>query len=41
MTDEELLVIQDAQVAANLELLAIQDANVAADAALAAQEAGL
>ena len=26
MTDEELLVIQDAQVAANLELLAIQDA---------------
>jgi hypothetical protein len=41
MTDEELLVIQDAQVAANLELLAIQDVNVAADAALAAQEAGL
>jgi hypothetical protein len=38
MTDEELLVIQDAQVAANLELLAIQDAQVAADALLAAQQ---
>jgi hypothetical protein len=34
-------VIQDVQVAANLELVSIQDANVAADAALAAQEAGL
>ena len=41
MTDEELLVIQDAQVAANLELLAIQDLQVAHDAALAAQQAGL
>ena len=40
MTDEELLIIQDAQVAANLELLAIQDAQVAADALLAAQQAG-
>ena len=41
MTDEELLVIQDAQVAANLELLAIQDAQVAHDVALEAQQAGL
>ena len=41
MTDEALLVIQDAQVAANLELLAIQDLQVAHDAALAAQQAGL